>query len=90
MTACEPRRQGDALHRKNGSGFSEIPIMIPTGRRMENMRKQPFYAGGIIRFQSVPFAKTIGAETNHPFKAATRYGSTKEASFAFQQKTEQE
>ncbi|WP_154653220.1 hypothetical protein [Faecalispora sporosphaeroides] len=36
------------------------------------------------------FAKTIGAETNHPFKAATRYGSTKEASFAFQQKTEQE
>lgn len=36
-TAYEPPRQGDALHRNNGSGFSEIPIMIPTGRRMDNM-----------------------------------------------------
>ena len=36
------------------------------------------------------FAKTIGAETNHPFKAAARYGSTEEAPAAFQQKTEQE
>jgi len=42
VTACEPPRQGEALHRNNGSGFSEIPVMIPTGRRMENMRKQPF------------------------------------------------
>lgn len=42
VTACEPPRQGNALHRNNGSGFSEIPVMIPTGRRMENMQKQPF------------------------------------------------
>ena len=33
------------------------------------------------------FAKTIGAETNHPFKAAARYGSTEEAPAAFYQKT---
>lgn len=42
VTACEPPHQGEALHRNNGSGCSETPVMIPTGRRMENMRKQPF------------------------------------------------
>ncbi|MBP3038847.1 hypothetical protein J9303_04920 [Bacillaceae bacterium Marseille-Q3522] len=42
VTACEHPHQGDALHRNNGSGCSETPVMIPTGRRMENMRKQPF------------------------------------------------
>ena len=36
------------------------------------------------------FAKTIGAETNHPFKAAARLGSTEEAPAAFQQGAEQE
>ena len=36
------------------------------------------------------FAKTIGAETNHPFKAAARYGSTEEVPAAFQQKAGQE
>lgn len=36
------------------------------------------------------FIKNIGAETNHPFKAAARYGLTKEAPAAFYQKTGQE
>jgi len=36
------------------------------------------------------FAKTIGSETNHPFKAAARYDSTEEAPVAFQQGAEQE
>ena len=40
LTACEPPRQGDALLRSTGSGYSEILTIIPTGKRMENTRKQ--------------------------------------------------
>ena len=40
VTACEPPCQGDALHRNNGSGYSKILAMLPTGRRIKNMRKQ--------------------------------------------------
>ncbi|WP_312645626.1 DUF1016 N-terminal domain-containing protein [Hydrogenoanaerobacterium sp.] len=40
VTACEPPRQGDALHRNNDSGYSKILAMLPTVRRMKNMRKQ--------------------------------------------------
>ncbi|HCA28465.1 MAG TPA: hypothetical protein DEP23_02225 [Ruminococcaceae bacterium] len=40
VTACEPPRQGDALLRSTGSGYSEPLTIIPTGKRMENMRKQ--------------------------------------------------
>jgi len=40
VTACEPPRQGDALHRSNDSSYSKILAMLPTGRRMKNMRKQ--------------------------------------------------
>lgn len=36
------------------------------------------------------FIKNIGAETNHLFEAATRYGSTEEAPAAFHQKAGQE
>jgi hypothetical protein len=52
VTACEPPRQGDTLHRNNGSGCGEILVMIPTGRRMKNMRKQ-----SISCWQTYPFPK---------------------------------
>lgn len=42
VTACKPLRQGDALHRTNGSGYSKILVMLPTDRRMKNMRKHSF------------------------------------------------
>jgi hypothetical protein len=45
---------------------------------------------GLFVSESARFSKTIGAETNHPFKAAARYGSTEEAPAAFYQKTGQE
>ncbi len=42
VTACEPPRQGDALHRSNDSSYSKILAMLPTDRRMKNMRKHSF------------------------------------------------
>lgn len=42
VTACEPPRQGDALHRHNDGGCGENLVMISTGRRMKNMRKHSF------------------------------------------------
>lgn len=52
VTACEPPRQGDTLHRNNGSGCSEIIATIPTGRRIKNMRKHSF-----LCWQDYPFPK---------------------------------
>ena len=50
VTACEPPRQGDALHPSIDSGYSEILVMLPTGKRMKNMRKQ-----SISCWQAYPF-----------------------------------
>ena len=50
VTACEPPRQGDTLLRGTGSGYSEILTIIPTGKRMKNMRKQ-----SISCWQTYPF-----------------------------------
>ncbi|MEL1135291.1 DUF1016 N-terminal domain-containing protein [Desulfitobacterium sp. THU1] len=52
VTACEPPRQGDALHRNNDSGYSKILAMIPNGRRIKNMRKHSF-----LCWQDYPFPK---------------------------------
>ena len=50
VTACEPPHQGDTLLRGTGSGYSEILTIIPTGKRMKNMRKQ-----SISCWQAYPF-----------------------------------
>ncbi|ETA81689.1 hypothetical protein [Youngiibacter fragilis] len=50
VTACEPPRQGDALHRSIDSGYSEPLTMISTDRRIKNMLNDPF-----LRWQAYPF-----------------------------------
>jgi len=62
VTACEPPRQGNALHRSTGSGCSEILTIIPTGKRMENTRKQSISCWQDYSFPKRPVSSKILAQ----------------------------
>ncbi|MDF1494584.1 MULTISPECIES: DUF1016 N-terminal domain-containing protein [Eubacteriales] len=62
VTACEPPRQGNALHRNNDSGYSKILAMLPTGRRMKNMRKQSISCWQDYSFPKRPISSKTSAQ----------------------------